>query len=92
MSSLADGLSTRVGRTVVDKTGDGGTYDVDFQWSPNEASSTDRPAEQGLSTDLDNTVPSIVMALQDQLGLSLQSDKGQVIVKVIDNIQRPTDN
>jgi uncharacterized protein (TIGR03435 family) len=49
MSSLADALSTRVGRTVVDKTGDGGTYDVDLQWNPDQASATDQPAEPGLS-------------------------------------------
>jgi uncharacterized protein (TIGR03435 family) len=49
MSSLADVLSTRMGRTVVDKTGDGGTYDVDLQWNPDQASATDQPAEPGLS-------------------------------------------
>jgi uncharacterized protein (TIGR03435 family) len=92
MAALADGLSTRVGRTVVDKTGDRGTYDVDLQWNPDQASSTVQPAEPGLSTDPDSTVPSIITGLQDQLGLRLQSDKGQVVVKVIDNIQRPTDN
>jgi uncharacterized protein (TIGR03435 family) len=92
MSALADGLSTRVGRTVVDKTDDRGTYDVDLQWNSDQASSTDQPAEAGLSMDPDSTVPSIITGLQDQLGLRLQSDKGQVVVKVIDNIQRPTDN
>lgn len=92
MSTFADGLSTRVGRTVVDKTGDGGTYDVDLQWNPDQASSTVQPAEPDQSTDPDSTVPSIIMGLQDQLGLSLRSDKGQVVVKVIDLIQRPTDN
>jgi uncharacterized protein (TIGR03435 family) len=92
ISSFADGIASRVGRIVVDKTDDSGTYDIDLQWNVDQTSSTAHTAEPELSQDLDDMVHSIAIALQNQLGLRLQPDRSQVRVIVIDDIQRPSEN
>jgi uncharacterized protein (TIGR03435 family) len=69
-------------RTVVDKTGFKGTFDVDLKWNPDEAAATP-------STD---TAPSIFTALEEQLGLKLESSKGTVEVLVIDSVSKPSEN
>jgi len=68
-------LSSAVERVVIDRTGLQGTYDVDFDWSSEPGSDK----------------PSIFTAVQEQLGLKLESDRGPVDVVVIDHIERPTD-
>jgi len=68
-------LSSTVERVVIDRTGLQGAYDVDFDWSSEPGS--DRP--------------SIFTAVQEQLGLKLESDRGPVDVVVIDHIERPED-
>lgn len=71
-------LGGRLDRTVIDKTGLTGNYDVKLEWSPD------------LSTDTNSA--SIFTALQDQLGLRLESGKGPVEIIVIDTIEKPTEN
>ena len=75
-------LTFWVRRTVVDKTGFKGTFDVDLKWNPDEAAATP-------GTD---TAPSIFTAIQEQLGLKLESSKGPVEVLVIDSVHRPSEN
>jgi uncharacterized protein (TIGR03435 family) len=81
MAALASTLYSQVHRTVVDKTGLGGRYDLDLTWSPDDRSTPDPDAE-----------PSIFTALQDQLGLKLQSAKGPVEILVIDHVAMPSAN
>jgi bla regulator protein blaR1 len=78
MERMARALSRFVGRPVVDKTGLGGTFDITLHWTPDDAPS---------SSD-----PSIFTALQEQLGLRLESQKGPVEVLVIDSAQLPSAN
>ena len=82
MTALAATLSGFVGRTVVDRTGLSGSYDADFTWTsdPRRAPS---PGDDG---------PSIFTALQEQLGLKLESQRGPVDVIVIDGVEPPTEN
>ena len=68
-------------RTVIDKTGLTGNYDLALKWSPD-----DSPSEE---TDSD---PSIFTAVQEQLGLKLQPAKGPVDTLVIDHVEMPTPN
>ena len=77
---LAEELSKVVGRDVVDKTDIPGRYDLKLQWTPDDASGS---TESG---------PSIFTALQEQLGLKLESEKGPVSVLLIDHAEMPSEN
>jgi uncharacterized protein (TIGR03435 family) len=79
MTDLALALSDDVHRLVVDKTGLSGTADIKLKWTADEA------ADQG-------TVVSIFTAVEEQLGLKLQSSKGPVDTLVIDHAEMPSAN
>ena len=81
MASFASTLYSEVHRTVADKTGLTGKYDLDMKWTPEDQPATD--ADAG---------PSIFTALQEQLGLKLQSAKGPVETLVVDNVEMPSAN
>lgn len=85
LSGLATRLSSIVHRTVIDKTGLDHEYDFDLKWTPEEHNGPggDADAEAG---------PSVFTALQEQLGLRLQSTKGEVQTLVIDSVERPSEN
>jgi len=73
-------------RPVIDKTGLKGLYDIKLQWDRNaglNANSTAPSAAPG---------PPLPAALEEQLGLRLQSGKGPLPVLVIDSVERPSDN
>lgn len=84
----------RLGRTIVDKTGLTGKYDFVLQWSPDHELA---PTPGGGSGDAgappaDASGPSLFTALQEQLGLKLESQKGPVEMIVIDHIEKPSAN
>ena len=68
-------LQSSVDRTISDQTGLTGAYDVSLEW----AAQPD-----------DTSKPSLVTALQKQLGLKLESARGLVNVLVIDHVEKPT--
>ena len=85
-------LGTLAGRPVVDKTGLPTTYKFNLDWTP-------EPGERGLpgppSPDVappESNGPSLFTALQEQLGLRLQSAKGPVDSLVIEEAEKPTEN
>jgi uncharacterized protein (TIGR03435 family) len=65
---------------VVDKTGLTGNYDYTLSWTP----------ENGPTTD--TAGPSLFTAVQEQLGLKLETEKEPVEVVVIDHIDKPSAN
>jgi uncharacterized protein (TIGR03435 family) len=79
---LADRLGQQLGRIVVNKTGISGSYDLSLKWSPDVDGITP-PADSG---------PSIFTAIQEQLGLKLESAKDSVPVLVIDHVDMPSEN
>ena len=88
MSMLAMNLSNNVGRPVVDKTGLTEKYDWVLEWTPDmPATGLDGPPP----TD-NGPGPTIFTALQEQLGLRLESSKGPVETYVIDKVERPSEN
>jgi len=82
LTSLAAMLSRQLHRTVLDKTELTGKYDLDLKWAP----------EDGQGPSPDSSAPSIFTALQEQLGLKLQSSKGPVETLVIDHVEMPSEN
>ena len=88
MSHFAANLSKFLGRTVVDKTGLDGAYDINLQWTPDETQAF-LPTGPAAA---DAPGPSIFSAVQEQLGLRLESQKGPVEVLVIDHAEKPDAN
>jgi uncharacterized protein (TIGR03435 family) len=93
---LTHALSRMLGRTVVDKTGLTGNYDFALNWTPDESMTNPFGGPQGGpprdDAPPDANGPSLFTALEQQLGLKLQAEKGKVDVIVIDHIDLPTDN
>jgi uncharacterized protein (TIGR03435 family) len=88
LSLFANGLANQLARTVVDRTGLTGNWDFEFTFTP------ERIRQQALAgnapADVDANGPSIFTAIQEQLGLKLESTTGPVRVLVIDRVERPT--
>jgi bla regulator protein blaR1 len=93
MAALARLLSSRVGRAVVEMTNLTGDYDFKMSFTPDMAP---QPGSSGDGTDqpagVDSGGPSIFTALQEQLGLRLEAQKGPVEVVVIDSVQKASEN
>lgn len=94
MAQLANMLSTRVNRIIVDRTGLTGGFDLDLNWTPDQMPQGAPAAFPGAPPlpPIDPNGPSIFTAIQEQLGLKLDSTKGPADVLVIDSIVRPTDD
>jgi uncharacterized protein (TIGR03435 family) len=83
-------LSGLVGRTVQDRTGVKGLFDLKLDWTPDESQST-APVGAGEAPP-DASGPSIFTALQEQLGLKLEASKGPVEIIVIDHAEKAAEN
>jgi uncharacterized protein (TIGR03435 family) len=90
LSLLASNLSIFVQRTVVDKTGLAGTFDIDLTWTPDQIPQGPPPPGAPPLPPIDPNGPSIFTAVQEQLGLKLESQRGPVEVLVIDRVEPPT--
>lgn len=87
ISGLAAQLTNLVHRMVIDKTGLKGRFDLSLNYAPDR----DGPPNEDNGTSQDDA-PSIFTALEEQLGLKLQPDKGPVETLVIDQVHQPTEN
>jgi len=83
MEMLARLLRPTAGRLVIDKTGLKGSYRITLPFN--------LIAARGPET-ADDSAPSVFTALQEQLGLRLESSRASREVLVIDHIERPTEN
>ena len=87
-------LAQQLGRTVVNKTGLTGNYDYTLQWTPDDVGTPmggdAGPGKGDISPDAGG--PTLLTALEEQLGLKLESSKGMVDVIVIDRIDLPSGN
>ena len=98
MAMVAQQLSQQLGRTVVDKTGLTGDFDFTLNWIPDPGQGggffgpPPGPGGSEGSPPGDPNGPSIFTAVQEQLGLKLESEKGPVEILVLDKVERPTEN
>ncbi|HXP87209.1 MAG TPA: TIGR03435 family protein [Bryobacteraceae bacterium] len=95
ISFLAVQLKFLLGRSVIDKSGLTGKYDFELKWTPDPGPTPyDRPGGPDAPNPPppDPNGPSIFTALQEQLGLRLESAKGPVEILVIDHAERPDAN
>ena len=86
MADLARNLSTFAGRMTIDKTGLSGPFDLELEYTP------DQPLPPGLPANIPPPPAdgaSLFTAVQEQLGLKLDSQRGQVDMLVIDAAQLP---
>ena len=90
ISDFAHQLSRQLGVAVVDKTGLKGNYDFNLQWKRGADSSPN--ATESQSFDKTGPPASLMTAIQDQLGLKLEPQKGPTVVLIIDHIEEPTQN
>jgi bla regulator protein blaR1 len=94
MDSMCHELSQQVGRTVLDRTGLTGKYDFTLEFDPDGLAPMAGPAQSGQpgAPPPDSGKPSLFTAVQEQLGLKLESQKAPVSVVVIDHIEAPSPN
>jgi uncharacterized protein (TIGR03435 family) len=86
MSQLVEGLSSMLDLPVVDKTGFASAFDVHLEWTADD----NRAAPDGVADKAAG--PAIFTALQEQLGLKLESGKGPIEALVIDHVEKPDAN
>jgi len=79
------------GRIVVDKTSLNGRFNFQLKWTPDPTMSAD-PATSPKAAKSDPSAPSLLTALQEQLGLKLETSKESVDVIVIDSAEQPSPN
>ena len=97
LAQLANSLGMFVGRIVLDRTGLEGAYDANLTWTPDQLPqrAPGTPGDQPVrinGIDIDPNGPSIFTAVQEQLGLKLDSQRGPVEVLVIDRAEKPVEN
>lgn len=96
LANLATSLSMMVGRVVTDKTGLSGSYDMNLTWTPDQMPARPPGAPDGPprvnGVEVDPNGPSIYTAIQEQLGLKLDAQRGPVTLFVIDRAEKPTEN
>jgi bla regulator protein BlaR1 len=94
MADFVRALSDQLGRPVLDKTGLTGKYDLTLRWTPDDSQlpmlretesthSAPPPAPSG---------SSLFTAIQEQLGLELESRDSPVETLVIDHVEKPSEN
>ena len=78
IARLANTLGAELDQAVIDNTGLNGGYDFKLEWAPNPTPDSDEP--------------SLFTAVQQQLGLKLESTRSPVEIIVIDSAEKPSAN
>jgi len=89
--SITGQLSLVLDRPVYDKTGLDGIFEFHLRWTSDRSSEVIPPSTSS-SAPADPTSPSLFTAIQEQLGLRLDSGKGPIELLVIDHIELPYEN
>jgi uncharacterized protein (TIGR03435 family) len=93
MADLAGVMQLAVlDRPVVDRTGIQGRYDFTLTWTPDETQFASMGARVPPPSTDPNAPPVLFTAIQEQLGLKLESQRAAVEVLVVDRVERPSEN
>jgi bla regulator protein BlaR1 len=94
MSDLARQLQLELGRPVLDQTGLDGNYNFELKWTPdtNSSGAMTEPSPGAEAPPPDASGPSIFTAIQEQLGLKLESTKASEEAIAIVHIEKPSEN
>jgi uncharacterized protein (TIGR03435 family) len=79
-------------RPVVDRTGLKGRWDFTLRWTPDETQFGGRGGQAPPPPAGTDPPPGLFTAIQEQLGLKLDSQRTPVDVLVIDRVERPSEN
>jgi len=91
IARLAEQMRGELRRLVVDRSGLTGEFDFDLQYAPARELPTAPAPGPTLAASPDEG-PSLFTALQEQLGLKLESTRGPVEYLVIERVEKPTDD
>lgn len=80
MTQFAEWLSGQEERPVIDNTGNAGSFDVHLSWATDDQS------------DSPNAAPTIFTAVQEQMGLKIESGKGPVEILAVEHVEKPSEN
>jgi uncharacterized protein (TIGR03435 family) len=91
MKTIAEYLSapSGLGHTMVDQTGLQGTVDFTLEWEPERLGSPQAAPDTGRDV---SSGPNFQSGLREQLGLKLETQKGDVEVILIDHVEHPSEN
>ena len=93
MKDFCHGMQEAVmDKPVVDQTGLTERYDFNLNWTPDQSQFAAMGARVPPPSDDPNAPPSLYTALQEQLGLKLESTKANADVMVIDHVDKPSAN
>lgn len=93
MADFASFLQSQIlDRPVVDQTGLADRYDFTLKWTPDRPQTAVPGASPTAPPDNPDAPPDLFSAIQQQLGLKLESTKTPVEVLVIDKVEKPSAN
>jgi uncharacterized protein (TIGR03435 family) len=92
IAAFVSTLGVITGRPVVDKTGLQGAYAFKLEWTPDVGEGGPPGLGGPNAVPPDPGGPSLFTAIQEQLGLRLQSAKGPVESLTIESVERPSEN
>jgi uncharacterized protein (TIGR03435 family) len=94
MGNFASALQAQLSKPVIDATGLTGKYDIGLYWDAGATGPLDAGTPGGAQTPVaSDPGPTLVQAVQDQLGLRLEPTKGMVEFLVVDHAEKiPSEN
>ena len=95
IANLVSLLARYVDRPIVDKTGLTGNYDFFLQFTANQGAlqaSGGDGSNSATPPQSETNAPYLLAAVQEQLGLKLESGKGPAELIVIDHVEKPSEN
>ena len=95
MEEVAGVMQAHLDRPVVDQTGLKGRFDFQLQWTPDETTQftpLGAPGEPPKPPERAETQPDLFTAIQQQLGVKLESTRAETDVLVIHKVEKPSEN